>query len=102
MSDPIPPEGLQITKAAIGLQVQGQIRILVAGAAGAIAGRLLLPDGLIDDRIIDAVTALIMIGAVSAWQWARTRLVNSRWWHLAMDPRVPDELVRPASPTKGN
>jgi hypothetical protein len=33
---------------------------------------------------------------MSAWQWARVRMVNSRWWHLAIDGRVPDTLVRPA------
>lgn len=98
MSDPIPPAGLEITKTATRLQVQAQVRILVAAVAGAIAGRLMPGHGVIDDRVIDALTALVMFAGLSVSAYLRTQLVNSRWWHLALDPRVPDELVRPAQP----
>jgi hypothetical protein len=99
---PIPPGGLEITETAIGNQFKAQLRIWVASAGAALLGRYALPPSLFDDRTVDLVTGAILLGAGSALQWLRVRLVNSRWWHLATDPRVPNELVRPASTTKGN
>lgn len=114
MSDtpsPIPPGGLEITETAIGNQFKAQLRIWVAGIAGALvtaaATRLHLPIltslwGIQGDQIVGLIVGSILFVGMSAWQWLRVRLVNSRWWHLATDPRVPDDLVRPATPPKGS
>lgn len=109
MTDPIPPAGLEITPTAIKLQLQGFLRLAVAGIAGSLvtaaANKLHLPLlttiwGAQGDQVVGVIVGAIMFALMAAWQWARVQLVNSRWWHLATDPRVPDDLVRPAAPVQ--
>jgi hypothetical protein len=108
---PIPPGGLEITPTPpLWLQAQGQLRIwlgpLLGILVGIVAARLHLP--ILNDlwgqqgpAIVGIIVTALTQAGMSAWQWARTTFVNSRWWHVATDPRVPDEIVRPALPPKG-
>ena len=100
MSDDTSPDAMPIDVAASAaqLQIKGQLRIILAALAGAMVGKHLLPAALADNTVIDAVSALIMMGVASAWQWARVKLVHSRFWALATSKRVPDDLVRPSAP----
>lgn len=100
MPDTPPPATtpVNVTPSATLPQIKGQVRILLAAFAGAMVGRHLIPADLVNDVTLDAVSALIMIGLASGWQWARGRLEHSRWWTLATDHRVPDDLVRVATP----
>jgi hypothetical protein len=106
MADVIPPTGLQITPTAIGNQAKAQLRIWIAAIGGALvtaaANKLHLPIltalwGAQGDQIVGLVVGSLMLALMSGWQWARVRLVNSRWWKLATDDRVPNDLVRPAT-----
>ena len=98
---------LEITKTALGVQLKAQLRILIAALAGALvtaaANRLHLPIltaiwGAQGDQVVGLVLGALTLAAASGLQWARVRLVNSRWWQLATDPRVPDSIVRVAPP----
>jgi hypothetical protein len=89
---------IDVTPSAASLQVKAQLRILLAAVAGALVGKHILPAGIINDTLLDALAAMAMIGLASAWQWARVRLQHSRLWSLAINRRVPDDLVRPATP----
>jgi hypothetical protein len=107
MTDPIPPGGLVVTPTPpLWLQLQGQARIwlgpILGVAVGVVASRLHMP--ILNDLwgqqgpvIVGMIVTAGTQSAMSAWQWARTNLVNSRWWHLAIDPDVPDDKVRPAA-----
>ena len=107
MSDPIPPGGLEITPTApLWLQAQGQARIwlgpVLGVGVGIIAKRVNLP--ILNDLwgqqgpvIAGMIVTAAAQAAMSVWQWGRTTLVNSRFWHLAIDPDVPPDKVRPAA-----
>lgn len=103
---PIPPGGLQVTQSGADVQVKAQLRIWIAGIGGALvataAHKLDLPIlttlwGQQGDQIAGIVAGSIMLAGMSTWQWLRVRLVNSRWWALAVHPDVPSDLVHPAS-----
>lgn len=94
----LPDAGLQIAKQAIALRAKAQLRIAVAALAGMLIGKHILPAGLVDDTLLDAITAIVLAGAVAFWQDFRVRLQHSRLWALATNPRVPDDLVRPTQP----
>ena len=98
MTDPDPAVStpIDVAASAAQLQIKGQVRIILAALAGAMVGKHILPAGLANDTVLDAVSALVMIGVASAWQWARVKLQHSRLWSLAVSRRVPDDLVRPA------
>lgn len=107
MSDPIPPGGLEVTRVGLGVLLRAQLRLWVASAgaaliASAVRHNVPIIPGLWNDTTIEAVTGALMLAGSAFATWARERLVNSRWWHVATDPRVPDELVRPAPPKKGS
>lgn len=99
--DPEAPLGLEVAKSVVATQAKAQLRLALAGVAGAIAGSAFghrfLPTGLVNDSLLDAVTALIIYGVAGRWQWFRARLIHSRFWTLANDPAVPDDQVRPAN-----
>ena len=91
---------IDVAKSVVMNQAKGQLRIALAGIAGAIAGSAFghryLPPGLFNSTLIDAVAVLVIYGLTAGWQWARVRLQHSRLWQLAINPRVPNDLVRPA------
>ena len=98
MADQPATTPIDVVPTATQLQIKGQVRIILAALAGALIGRHILPAWLGSDTIVDALSALVMIGVASAWQWARVRLQHSRLWQLATNKRVPDDLIRPATP----
>ncbi len=98
MADPIPDNGLEVAKSALKLRAKAQLRIGLAAIAGSLVGKHILPAGLLDDTLLDALTAIIFAGSAVYWQDARTLLQHTRLWKLATNPRVPDDLVRPVAP----
>jgi hypothetical protein len=88
---------IDVKPTATDQQIKAQVRLILAALAGAMVGKHILPRELANDVVLDAVSALIMIGLASAWQWARVKLQHSRLWKLATNPRVPDDLVRPVT-----
>lgn len=89
------PMPVDVAASVVTSQVKAQVRIILAAAAGAMVGKHILPASMNNDAMLDAVCALIFGGIAAGWQWARTQLEHSRWWRLAVDPRVPADLVRP-------
>jgi len=95
MTDPIPPAGLKVAPTVGATQLKAQLRIGLAAVAGMLVGRQVLPAGLVNDTTLDVATAIAIYGLTAGWQWFRVRLQHSRWWAMAIDPRVPADLVRP-------
>ncbi|WP_267386548.1 hypothetical protein [Sphingomonas sp. GC_Shp_3] len=98
MADETATTPIVVDPSAVKIQIKGQVRIILAALAGALIGRHVLPSWLGSDTVLDALSALVMIAIASVWQWARVRLQHSRLWQLAINPRVPADLARPAAP----
>ncbi len=73
----------------MGVQALGQLRIWVALLAGALvtaaANKLHLPLltaiwGEQGSQVVGIIVGALAAAGVSGLQWARVRLVNSRWW----------------------
>jgi hypothetical protein len=101
MTDPSAPAApvavpIAVAPTATEQQIKAQVRLALAAIAGALIGKHILPAGLINDTLLDALAAMVMMGLASAWSWARVKLQHSRFWALAINRRVPDDLVRPA------
>ena len=97
MTDTPNPMPITVAPSDAPQQVKAQVRILLAAVAGALVGKHIVPAELVNDATLDAVSALVMVGLASGWTAARVRLQHTRLWRLAIDPRVPNDLVQPAS-----
>lgn len=95
---PIPDEGLEVAKSAIKLRFKAQLRIGLAGFAGMLVGKHILPSGLVDDTLLDALTSIVFAAVAVYWQDARAWLQHQRLWDLATNPKVPPEIIRPVTP----
>lgn len=94
---PIP---INVAESVIATQAKAQLRLAIAAIAGAIAGsafgRHYLPADLFNAPLLDAVSAVIVYAIASRWSWAKNKLVHSRFWALAINPAVPNSVIRPA------
>lgn len=99
MSDPIPDDGLEVAKSALKLRAKAQLRLVLASVAGMLVGKHILPAGLLDDTVLDALSALLFAAIAAYWQDARAVLQHARLWILAQSHRVPNDLIRPEPPT---
>ena len=93
------PMPVDVAKSVVTSQVKAQLRIGLAALAGMMVGKHLLPASMNNDAMLDAICALIFGGIAAGWQWGRTVIEHCRWWQLAVDPRVPNDLVRPKPST---
>lgn len=94
MTDTV-PEAIEVAKSALAVRAKAQLRIALASIAGMLVGKHILPAGLLDDTLLDAIAAALFAGAAAYWQDFRAKLTHSRLWALAVSRLVPDALVRP-------
>ena len=106
--EPAPLPLPDVPASAIAQQFKGQLRIAVAAVAGSLvtaaAAKLHLPIlttfwGVQGDQIVGMITGIILLGLMAAWQWVRARIVHSRFWALATNPRVPNDIIKPVAST---
>ena len=86
---------IEVAKSALVQRAKAQLRIALASVAGMLIGKHILPAGLLDDTMLDALAAVIFAGGAAYWQDFRAVLTHSRLWRLAVSPAVPNSLVRP-------
>ena len=86
---------IEVAKSALAIRAKAQLRIALASIAGMLIGKHILPAGLLDDTLLDALAAVVFAGIAAYWQDARAVLTHSRLWKLAVSRLVPDTLVRP-------
>lgn len=92
---PVAATPIDVAKSALAVRAKAQLRIALAGLAGALVSKHILPAGLLDDTLLDGLAGVILAGAAAYWQDFRAMLNHSRLWALAINKRVPDDLVRP-------
>jgi len=93
----IPDEGLEVAKSALKARAKAQLRIGLATVAGMLVGKHILPAGMLDDTLLDAIAAILFAGIAAYWQDARAALIHSRFWQLATNRRVPADIIRPVA-----
>jgi hypothetical protein len=97
------PANVVVPLSPLSLQLQAQVRIVVAALAGGIvtaaASRLKLPVlttlwGVQGEQVVGAVTGVVMLAGMSAWSWAKNKWMHRDLASIAADPRVPNEVAR--------
>lgn len=90
---------VEVAASAAPQQVKAQVRMMLALVAGLVLGRLvdahILPATLNNQPVIEAIVGIVVYGAASGWTYVRVRLQHSRLWSFALNPRVPNDIVRP-------
>lgn len=84
---------------AVGMLAKGQLRIAVAALGGSLVLHHVLPSALVNDQTVDLTVGALLVLGMSAWQWARTKLVHSKLFALASDPAIPDTKAKVADAT---
>ena len=96
LADPTPTT-IVVPPTATNQQLKGQARIVMSVLAGALLGRLvsghILPASLDSEPVVDALTGMGLYGLAAFWTWARVNLTHTRFLTLAINPRVPNDLV---------